>query len=131
MSGGLVLAVAGAGAVGALLRFGAERLHARRRSLSPQGDSPRWTFPWATLAVNVAGSFLLGWVAGSAAAGHLDPTLALVLGVGVAGALTTYSTFSLDLLLLVRSEAFRAAAVYVAASLVLGIGAAVVGYSLR
>jgi CrcB protein len=60
--------------------------------------------PWATLAVNVAGSFLLGFVlaltaaalGGSDDAAESAETLRLVVGTGFCGGLTTFSTFSFE-----------------------------------
>ncbi|MEK6609115.1 MAG: CrcB family protein, partial [Myxococcota bacterium] len=52
-------------------------------------------FPWGTLTVNVAGSFLLGAIAEVASSGErMSPTLRLALTTGVMGGFTTYSTFN-------------------------------------
>ena len=60
-------------------------------------------FPYGTLAVNVLGSLLLGAVYElGTARGALDPQLRLMLAVGVLGAFTTFSTFSLETLNLLR-----------------------------
>ena len=91
-----VLLVAAGGAVGALLRWG----------LTLLGRAP-----WPTVAANVAGSLLLGVVV---AAG---PSWAVVLlGAGVAGALTTYSTFALEAV----TTPLRTSLVYVATTLLAG-----------
>lgn len=73
-------AVAGGGALGATARFGVGQLLA--------GYPGRY----ATLAVNVLGSFALGWVV----FGGLSGTLALLAGTGFCGAFTTFSSFSVQ-----------------------------------
>lgn len=129
MSHGLVLGVAGAGAMGAMARFGAERVHALWRERRQRADTPGRAvpFPWATLGVNVAGSALLGWVIAAQEAGGLSAAAAIVLGVGFAGTLTTYSTFSLDTYLLLRSRASARAWTYLLASLLVSFAATLAG----
>ncbi|MGH8791802.1 MAG: fluoride efflux transporter FluC [Stackebrandtia sp.] len=111
------LAVALGAAVGAPLRYLADRAVAARH------DS---AFPWGTLAVNVAGSFGLGALAGAAVGGAWFG----MLGVGLCGALTTYSTFSFETLRLVESGARGLAAANVALSTTSSLGAAVLGLAL-
>lgn len=82
--------------------------------------------PRGTLLVNVAGSLLLGFLVALSADG---PVLA-VLGTGFCGALTTYSTFSLDTLHLVEEGEHRKAALNVVGSLALGLAAAYAGLGL-
>ena len=67
-------------------------------------------FPYGTLAVNIIGSFLMGLLTVFfMEKGHLDPALKLGLLVGFLGALTTFSTFSLDTLDLIQEGVlFRA-----------------------
>lgn len=107
------LAVALGGAVGALLRF-----WLAQRSATAG-------FPWGTLAANVLGSFLLGVVAVS-----LDGWLRVLLATGVAGALTTYSSFALDTVLLDRTERRGTALLNVLVTLVAGAGACALGWWL-
>jgi len=78
-------------------------------------DPGRW--PWATLLVNIAGAFVLGWVA----ARNFQRAL---LGQGFCGALTT---FQLELLQMLDHDRFGLALAYAAVSLALGIGAAELG----
>jgi CrcB protein len=80
-----------------------------------------------TLVVNVVGSAVLGWLAGSS--GVSAERLALV-GTGFCGALTTFSTFGADVVRLVEFRRLLGALGYVAASLVLGLGAAVLAWVL-
>jgi fluoride exporter len=81
-------------------------------------DPGRW--PWATLIVNVAGAFVLGWVAARGRRRAL-------LGQGFCGALTTFSTFQLELLQMLDDDRIGLALAYAAVSLALGVGAAELG----
>lgn len=84
-------------------------------------------FPWATLAVNVAGCVLLGLVLG--AVGERAPgPLVVAATVGYLGAFTTFSTFAYETITLVRLDRAPAALGYVALSVGLGLAAATVGY---
>ncbi|MFJ3821110.1 fluoride efflux transporter CrcB [Streptomyces nodosus] len=84
-------------------------------------------FPWGTLVVNVSGSLVLGLLTGAATAGHASPHLQLLLGMGLCGALTTYSTFSYETLRLTENGAGFFAAANVIASVTAGLGAAFTG----
>lgn len=88
------LAVALGGAVGACLRYGVNEI-----ALNVLGKS----FPFATLLVNILGSFVLGLLYGLFSAGVLaaSPWRALI-AIGLIGAFTTFSTFSLDTVLLLQ-----------------------------
>jgi CrcB protein len=77
----------------------------------------------ATLAVNVVGAFLLGWLQGTDAA-----TLTAV-GVGGLGALTTFSTFVAQIECIAREGRRRDAVAYAVATLLLGLLAAAAGYA--
>ena len=91
--------------------------------------------PWATLAVNVVGSFVLGLllaftavaVAGSGPAAETAETWRLVVGTGFAGGLTTFSTFSLESFLLLREGRPRGAVAYAGLTVGLGMAAVVLG----
>ncbi|KFZ37220.1 camphor resistance protein CrcB [Shewanella mangrovi] len=61
------------------------------------------SFPFGTLAVNVLGSFLMGVVSALAQASHISPEFKALLGVGFMGALTTFSTFSNETLMLIQA----------------------------
>ncbi|MEU2222988.1 fluoride efflux transporter CrcB [Streptomyces sp. NPDC018347] len=115
-----LLVVAGA-VVGAPLRYLTDRaVQARHDSL----------FPWGTFVVNVTGCLILGLVTGAASAGAAGPDLRLLLGTGLCGALTTYSTFSYETLRLTEAGSGLYAAVNVVASVVAGLAAAFTGVSL-
>jgi fluoride exporter len=83
-------------------------------------------FPWGTLAVNVVGSLVMGFLAGWLAqrAGALwSQDLRLLVMTGVLGGFTTFSAFSLDAWLLWERGAMLHAGVYVLASVILSIAA--------
>jgi CrcB protein len=84
-------------------------------------------FPYATLLINVLGSFVIGIVAELAMSRGLDPLVRTFLMVGILGGFTTFSSFSLEAVSLGRSGEWIPAIIYVAASVVLGIVAAVGG----
>lgn len=87
-------------------------------------------FPWGTFAVNVAGSLTLGAVAASVAT-HGAPTwLLTLLGTGLCGALTTFSTFSFETLRLAQDGSYLEALLNVSASLAVGLAACAAGWSV-
>ena len=85
------------------------------------------TLPWITVAINVAGSFLLGVLV---TAHGFSGELRTALGVGFLGGFTTFSTFSVQAVLDVEAGEPGRALVYVAASVGLGLAAATAGYVL-
>ena len=87
-------------------------------------------FPWGTLVVNVTGCLVLGLLTGAAATGHASSHVLLLLGTGLCGALTTYSTFSYETLRLTETGAGFYAAANVVVSVTAGLGAAFAGVSL-
>ncbi len=103
---------------GAPLRLLADRVAMRRRgSGSVLG----------TLTVNVAGSALLGVLLGLR---NVSPAVLALVGTGFCGTLTTFSTFGYDVVRLVEERMVLRALIYLAGSLVLGLGAAATGYAL-
>lgn len=88
-------------------------------------------FPWGTLAVNVVGSFLMGvLIEVVALAWSPSQEMQAFLTVGLLGALTTFSTFSVDVVLLHERGATLVAAVYVAASVAFSVGALFAGLAV-
>lgn len=106
------------GAAGAVARFLVNQA-ASRHTVS--------ALPYGTLTVNVAGSLLLGLLAGIGS--DLPGWLGALLGTGFCGALTTYSTFSLETLRLAATGAAGRvrALLNVGCTLGLGLGAAHLG----
>lgn len=103
---------------GALSRYGVAELS---KSVNVGRPLP----PYAgTIAVNIAGSFLLGCIAGGFKPGSPGVLLA---GVGFCGSFTTFSTFAVDAVKLLSSGQVAQAALYVASSNALSIGAAAAG----
>jgi len=80
-------------------------------------DVAQW--PWATFLANVAGAFLLGYVATRIA----DRRRLALLGTGLCGALTTFSTLQLELLLMLDGEHYALAAAYALVSVAVGLAA--------
>ena len=116
----LLLVVIG-GAVGAPLRYLTDLLVQSRHDT---------VFPWGTLTVNVAGSAILGSVLGAASAGHLSPDLVALLGTGLCGALTTFSTFGFETVRLLQEGSTVAAGLNVAVSLLAGFAAGAGAWAL-
>lgn len=110
------LLVAFGGGIGAWLRYLVAAVWTR--AIGPIAAS---AFPWATLTVNVAGSFAMGLLAGWLARhGHGGEQWRLLLGVGVLGGFTTFSSFSLEFVLMAERGQIALAALYVAISLAAG-----------
>ena len=88
-------------------------------------------FPWATLTVNVVGSFLVGaLVHVFAVSWPVSMEMRALLTVGGLGAFTTFSTFSLDVVLLYERGQLLLAGAYIVASVVLSITALFAGLKL-
>ena len=85
---------------------------------------------WATAAINVSGSFVLGLLAGAVAGGGLGGTALAVLGTGVCGGYTTFSTATVETLTLLRDKNYRDGALYGLSTLVASVVAVWGGYAL-
>ena len=83
---------------------------------------PNLFFPWATFTVNVIGSLLMGLLVGTLARhGHGGEHWRLLLGVGVLGGVTTFSSFSMESILLLRGDSFFYAFANLAGNMLLGL----------
>lgn len=85
-------------------------------------------FPWATLSINVLGSTLMGLLFFlTSLDGPVDPALRTGVLVGGLGAYTTFSTFSIETLILLEDGEIMKGFLYMFFSLVLCVGGAAVG----
>jgi len=117
----MLLVVALGGALGALARYAVEGW-----VYGAAGAG----FPWGTLAVNLSGCALLGFLASLLAGLALPPEWRAFLAVGFCGAYTTFSTFTYETVRLLEGGAWLRAAAYVAASVAGGLAATLLGFGL-
>ncbi|WP_326598368.1 fluoride efflux transporter CrcB [Streptomyces sp. NBC_01803] len=109
------------GMAGAVLRYLTDRaVNARHGTV----------FPWGTFTVNVTGCVLIGLLTGAVTAGAAPAGLRQLVGTGLCGALTTYSTFSYETLRLAEGGARRLAAVNALVGAGAGLGATFAGVAL-
>lgn len=117
-----LLLVASGGAIGSTLRY--------LVSQSAQLLVPATVFPVGTFVVNVTGSLLIGLFAGLAEYRQLfGPGARLLLVVGVLGGYTTFSAFSLETLLLLRSGQAMTALLNVFLQVTVALAAATAGFA--
>ena len=114
----LFLAVATAGGLGASARFYLDGLVRSRLG---------GAFPYGTTLINVSGSLLLGLVTGLAMNLLLAPEWSLVLGVGLLGGYTTFSTASFETVRLAQAHRYLAALANGLGMLVTSVSAAALG----
>ncbi len=90
------------------------------------------TFPWGTMTVNVAGSALIGLLAGLGDSQRfgLPPEARAFLMIGLLGGFTTFSSFSLETLRLLHDGAWARAAGNIGLSVLLCLAGVVLGYRL-
>lgn len=117
------LMVFAGGGMGAVLR------HQIGRAMTGWfGPGAMSAFPWATLAVNVSGSVAMGLLAGWLARhGGAGEHWRLFLGVGLLGGFTTFSAFSLELMLLIERGQPGTAFVYAAVSVLAALAGLYIG----
>ncbi|MFF2518521.1 fluoride efflux transporter CrcB [Streptomyces sp. NPDC058086] len=116
-----VLLVFLGGMIGAPLRYLTDK------AVQARHDS---VFPLGTFTVNVVGSFILGALAGASAAHGLPSSVMLLLGTGLCGGLTTFSTFSFETVRLLEDGSLAEAGLNALGSLLLGLAAAAAGFAL-
>ena len=115
---GMVLAVGVGGGIGALARY----------YIAGWIQAASSSFPLGIFVVNISGGLLMGMIVeASALKLNLSPELRTFLTVGILGGYTTFSTFSLDSVLLLQKGEYAQAAVYMVGSVVLSIMALLAG----
>ena len=118
----MILAIAAGGAIGAVARYA---VYGASFSLLGHG------FPFGTLIVNVIGSFIMGvLIAVFELHWQPSPEIKLFLMTGFLGALTTFSNFSMDAVLMFEKGDMLQSAIYIAGSVFLSIGALFAGLML-
>jgi CrcB protein len=117
MNGWILMGAAAAGGVGAGLRYLVDAGVMRTR---------HGRFPLGILVVNISGSLALGVLTGLGGA-LITPALAVVLGSGLLGGYTTFSTVSVETVLLAQRGSRRAALFNIVGTLLLSLAAAAIG----
>jgi CrcB protein len=119
MSPMILLAVALGGGLGAVLRL----------VVAGTIQSATWPgYPWGIFIVNITGGLFMGLIVElSALKLQLSPEMRAFLTTGILGGYTTFSTFSLDSVLLIERGAYASAAAYIVGSTVLSILAVFAG----
>lgn len=109
----------GAGsAIGGISRFAIGKWVSNLTSLS---------FPLSTFSINILGSFLIGLLLGIQNKNAIAPSMLLFLSTGFCGGFTTFSTFSLENLSLIKQGNIGIAFFYMAVSLIFGLAAVYIG----
>ncbi|WP_410640015.1 fluoride efflux transporter CrcB [Amycolatopsis sp. lyj-346] len=116
----LVLVALG-GAAGSILRYLTDWKFRQWR------DSP---FPFGTLAVNIAGSFILGFLSGRLLHGAEPSSVRALVAVGFCGGLTTFSTFGYETVRLFQAKAQRYAVLNVVVTVLAGLTSGALGLLL-
>jgi len=86
------------------------------------------TFPWGTLLINVSGSLLLTFLYALLEGTAAPPEWRALLGIGLCGGYTTFSTFSYETARLLQDGEWERALLYVVGSVVVSLAAAFVGF---
>lgn len=95
------------------------------------GHLSRGAFPFGTFTVNIVGSFILGVLAGLMTfSWNPSPEMRAFVVVGVLGGFTTFSAFSLDVVLMIERGRLALAAGYIAATVLLAVGGLFAGLRL-
>ncbi|MDI1296918.1 MAG: fluoride efflux transporter CrcB [bacterium] len=119
-----ILLVMSGGAVGALLRYQLGRFAGQML--------PGASWPWGTFAANLIGGFAMGLLAGWLARGSAlsGEPIRLLLGVGVLGGFTTFSSFSLETMLMIQRGEIVTAMGYALFSVIGAVAALALGLSM-
>ena len=84
-------------------------------------------FPYGTFAINMTGSFILGFIMGTLEGHVMSPIVRLSMAIGFVGAYTTFSTFTYETLRLLEDGSFLLAGLNVVASVLVGLVSGSVG----
>lgn len=107
------------GAIGSMLRYAISLLVTVKQ------------FPYSTLIVNIAGSFIIGAVLALSLKNDMfSNNWKIFLATGICGGFTTFSAFAAENMALLQSGKYGIALMYILASLLLGIAAVVLGFKL-
>jgi fluoride exporter len=119
-----IFLVMGGGAVGSLLRYQLGRFAGLM--------APGAAWPWGTFAANLIGGFAMGLLAGWLARGSVvsGEPMRLLLGVGLMGGFTTFSSFSLETMLMIERGQIGLALAYALFSLVGAVAALALGLTV-
>ena len=108
------------GGIGSIFRYLVSRI--------PFTQGP---FPWATFIINITGCFIIGLLIGlSFKYSFMDENMRLLFVTGFCGGFTTFSTFSLENVLMYQSGNYLALALYITLSIILGFTAVFLGLAL-
>jgi len=116
-----VILIAIGGAIGALIRY---------FTIIQLSFTIKHVFPFPVLIINLAGSLMIGFIWGYSEINYTSPDLRKFLMIGVLGAFTTFSTYSNDIVLMIRENKIAYAAIYILAHNILGVLLAFVGMVL-
>lgn len=114
-----ILLIGFGGAIGAVLRYAVSGL---------TQQYAKGLFPWSTLAVNLSGALLIGFLWGLFESFHTSSPWRVFLFIGILGSYTTFSTFYMDNFQLLRGGEIALALLNIAASNVAGIALLFLGY---
>lgn len=115
----MIWAAALVGGAATVVRYLVSLAYAKRNGL-----------PWAVFTVNVIGSAIGGIAVGLSTTGAISTDFRLILVGGLAGGLTTFSTWSVETIQLLQERKLRTALVSVILNLAIGLAAATAGYLL-
>src|SRR5215472_13205967 len=116
-----LLLIALGGAVGSLARYGTGTLLLRA--------TERTLFPWGTLAVNLIGCLIIGYLNGLLDDRVIRPEYRFLLVVGFLGGYTTFSSFGWEAAALLREKQYLFATLYILGNNVIGLALVMVGYA--
>jgi CrcB protein len=118
----MLLIVGLGGGLGSIARYVSQRAVALYLPVS---------FPYGTFFINILGSFLIGIIFGiSEKSNILSPEIRLFLTMGFCGGFTTFSSFSLDSLMLIRDAQYLNFGLYAGLSVFLGLAATIAGIAI-